>query len=112
MSTTLEKITEVQDQVIDIVNSVKEPVVNGVTRVVGLITDNVSNLPAVPFAEQIPTPGELVDNQFEFASRVLAVNKEIVDSVVEAASPVTDQLLEREVKPAAKAAKTTKAAAA
>lgn len=110
MSTTLEKITEVQDQVIDIVNSVKDPVVNGVTRVVELITDNVSSLPAVPFAEQIPTPGELVDNQFEFASRVLAVNKEIVDGVVDAAQPVTDKLLEREAKPAAKAAKTTKAA--
>ena len=75
MSVVLDKVTEIQDQVIDYLGSVKEPVVSGVEAVVGFVMDKLPEVPAVPFA----------------------------DKLVKAASPLTNKILDRKtVKAAAK----------
>ncbi len=112
MTTVLDKLTDVQTQVVDTIGLVKDPVVNGVTTVVDFITGRVSEIPVLPFGEKIPTPTELVNNQYKFAKSIIDTNKDIALAVAKAAAPVTDKVLDRKVaRPAAKtaASKTTAA---
>lgn len=95
MTTVLTRVSDVQDQVISAITSVKEPVTDAVSYVVGYVVDKAPQIPAVPFAEQIPSPKELIDNQAKFASKLVTTNKSVALSVAAAASPLTDQLLDR-----------------
>ena len=54
----------------------------------------------MPYADQIPTPKELIDNQYKFAKSLIDTNKDIALSVAKAAAPLTDAVLDR--KPVAK----------
>ena len=104
----IEKLTDVQSSVVDTISSVKAPVVKGVTVVVDFVIERFPEIPVVPFAEQIPTPAEVINNQFKFAKSVLDTNKEIAVAVAKAAAPITDKALDR--KTAKKAAAAAKAA--
>lgn len=96
MSTpVLDKLTDVQSQVIDAISTVKEPVSKGVSTVVDFVVERIPNLPVVPYADQIPTPKEIIDNQYKFAKSVIDTNKDIALSVAKAAAPLTDKVLDR-----------------
>ncbi|HPB44520.1 MAG: hypothetical protein M9952_02420 [Microthrixaceae bacterium] len=105
----LEKITTVQTQVVDTIALVKEPITTGVTTVVDFVIGKVPNIPAVPYADQIPTPKEVIDNQYKFAKSVIDVNKDIALSLAKAAAPITDKVLDRHT-PAARKGTTATAA--
>jgi len=103
MTLVLDKLTNVQDQVVDTISLVKDPVVKGITVVVGFVTDRVAEIPALPFADQIPTPAEFVNNQYKFAKSVIDTNKEIALAAAKAAAPITDKVLDRKTaRPAAR----------
>jgi hypothetical protein len=95
MTTVLDRVSEVQDQVLAAISSTKEPVSNAVATVVGYVVDRAPQVPALPFADQIPTPKEIIDNQAKFASKLVTTNKSVALSVAKAAQPLTDQLLDR-----------------
>jgi hypothetical protein len=93
--TVLDRVTEVQDQVLTAIANTKEPVTTAVATVVGYVVDRAPQVPALPFADQLPTPKELIDNQAKFASKLVTTNKSVALSVAKAAQPLTDQLLDR-----------------
>jgi chemotaxis signal transduction protein len=95
MTAVLDRVTEVQDQIIETIAKTKAPVTNAVSTVVGYVVDRVAEVPAVPFADQIPTPKELIDNQAKFASKLVTTNKAVALAAAKAAAPLTDQLLDR-----------------
>ena len=95
MTAVLDRVSNVQDQVIAAITSTKEPVTNAVATVVGYVVDTVPSVPAVPFAELLPTPKELIDNQAKFASKLVTTNKSVALGIATAAQPLTDQLLDR-----------------
>jgi hypothetical protein len=101
MTVVLDKITDVQSTVVDTISSVKEPVVKGVTTIVDFVIDRLPEIPAFPYAEQIPTPVELVNNQYKFAKSLVDTNKDIALAVAKAVAPLTDQVLDRKTRPAA-----------
>ena len=105
----LDKLTDVQTQVIDALATVKEPVAKGVTTVVDFVLERIPNIPAVPYAEQIPTPKEVIDNQYKFAKSIIDTNKDIALTVAKAAAPITDKVLDR--KPVARKAPAAKKSA-
>lgn len=109
MSAVLDKVTELQDQVIDALGSVKEPVVSGVETVVEFVLDKLPEVPTLPYADKLATPAEFVDAEFDFVGRLVDTNKELAVAVVKAASPLTNKLLDR--KSAPKAVKKTAAKA-
>ena len=78
---------------------------DAVSTVVDYVVDRVPEVPAVPFADQIPTPKELIDNQAKFASKLVTTNKSVALAVAKAASPLTDQLLDRRTPDPLQAAK-------
>ena len=91
----LDKLTDVQSTVVDAISNVKEPITNGVSTVVEFVLERFPQIPAVPYADQIPTPKELIDNQYKFAKSIIDTNKDIALSVAKAAAPLTDSLLDR-----------------
>ena len=95
MTAVLDRVSNVQDQVIAAITSTKEPVTNAVATVVAYVVDTVPSVPAVPFAELLPTPKELIDNQAKFASKLVTTNKSVALGIATAAQPLTDQLLDR-----------------
>jgi len=95
MSTAIiERVTEIQDQVIEAIDSVKDPVTNAINTVVDFVLDRV-DVPAVPYAEMIPTPKEVIDSQARFATKLVTTNKTVALSAAKAAAPLTDKLLDR-----------------
>ena len=97
MTIVLDKVTDVQDQIVGALALAKEPVTKGVTTVVDFVTQNISTVPALPFAEYLPTPQELVNNQYRFAKQVIDTQKDVALSVAKAVAPLTNQLLDRKV---------------
>jgi len=104
MTIVLDKLTDVQNNVVETLSAVKEPVVKGVTTVVDFIIDRLPEIPAIPYAEQIPTPVEVVNNQYKFAKSIIDTNKDLALAVAKAVAPLTDQALDRKAaaRPAAK----------
>ena len=99
MTTVLTRVSDVQDQVISAINSVNEPLTVAVALAVGYVVDKAPQIPSVPFAEKLPTPKELINNQAKFASKLVTTNKTVALSVAAAAQPLTDQLLDRKAGP-------------
>ena len=93
----LDKLTDVQSSVVGYISTVKEPITTGVSTVVEFVIDRFPSIPAVPYADQIPTPKELIDNQYKFAKSIIDTNKDIALSVAKAAAPLTDKVLDRKV---------------
>jgi hypothetical protein len=104
MTPVLNRVSDVQDQVISAINSVNEPLTVAVAVAVGYVVDKAPQIPAVPFADKIPTPKELINNQAKFASKLVTTNKTVALSVAAAAQPLTDQLLDRRTAASRKAA--------
>lgn len=104
MSTeVMDRVSEVQEQVIEFLESLKDPITEAVSTVTEFVTDRVEFQP-LPFAEQIPTPKEVIDNSSKFASKLVTTNKGVALSAARAAAPLTDPLLDRKAPPARKAA--------
>jgi hypothetical protein len=102
MSTEImDRVSEVQEQVIEFIESLKEPVTEVVSSVTEFVTDRVELRP-LPFAEQIPAPKDVIDNQSKFATRLVSANKGVALGAARAAAPLTDPLLDR--RPATRAA--------
>ncbi len=107
MSTEIiDRISELQQQLIELLESIQEPVTEAIGNVASFVSERVELRP-VPYAQQIPSPKEIIDNQSKFANKLVSTNKSVALGVARAAAPLTDPLLDR--KPAAK--KTAAAAA-
>ncbi len=104
MTDVLDRVTEIQDQIVEVIAGTKAPVANAVSTIVDFVIDNVPTVPALPFAEQIPTPKDVIDNQAKFASKLVTTNKTVALAAAKAAQPLTDQLLDRAPLKATKAA--------
>jgi hypothetical protein len=95
VSTILEPVTEIQDRIIDAISSLKQPVTKAVNTAVTFVTERRSEFPTLPFAAKLPTPGEVIDNQAKFATKVVSTSKTVANAAAKAAAPLTDQLLDR-----------------
>ena len=104
---TIERLSEVQDRVLEFVESVQEPIVKTVKNVVEFVDDRLPELPELPRAEEIPTSREFLTNQFAFADKMLKQNKKFSLAVSDATKPLEVQLHRTPKAPAPKAKKTT-----
>ena len=95
MDNLLDPVTDLQDKVIDGVKRTKQPVADAVAAVVALVVERVPEVPALPYAELIPSPLEVIDNQAKFATKVVNATKSVAVAAAKSAAPLTDQLLDR-----------------
>jgi|SRR5581483_1579790 len=104
MATITETITAAQDQVLDVLKKVQEPTVEAVRTVVEKIDEYLpADRPAVPFAENLPQPAELVELSFSFAQKLLDNQHEFAKSLVDAFAPLVPEAPKAKKAPVAKA---------
>ena len=106
-SPAVERLTEVQDKIVEAVASFQDPVVDTVRKGVDLVEERIPEFPTEKVTAQLPTAREIVDNQYEFATRLLKVSREFSLAVLGAMEPVTDKV----VKAAPKSKPSTRKAA-
>jgi len=109
MSVATEKLTEIQDQVLDFVARVQEPVVNGLRTAASKVEDRLPEVTVPWLGDKLPTASELVDLRFAFGQRLLDNQKQFAGAVMDATAPVRHKFV-AEAKPAPKATTKVKAA--
>jgi hypothetical protein len=88
MSVATEKINEIQDQVLDLVSRVQEPVVGAVRTASVKLEDRIPEVNVPWVGDTLPTATQLVDARFRFRQRMLDNQKEFVKAVMAATLPV------------------------
>jgi hypothetical protein len=88
MSVATEKINEIQDQVLDLVARVQEPVVSAVRTASVKVEDRVPEVRLPWVGDTLPTATQLVDAQFRFRQRMLENQKDFAKAVMAATLPV------------------------
>lgn len=112
MSTATDTLTKVEDQVLEYVSRVQEPVVDGLRKAAEAVEGYVPELSLPAVGDKVPTATELVENSFEFAQRVLDNQHRFAKAVLDATAPVRNKVETSAPakKPAAKTAAGPKAA--
>jgi hypothetical protein len=92
MSATVTELTQtVQEQTLAAIRQGQQAIVEGVRVWAAAAESTVPSVPAVPFAAELPTPHELLVSSFGFAQQLLDTQREFVEGLLAAASPVRDQ---------------------
>jgi hypothetical protein len=90
-TTKNEQMQSAQDQALKTIRETQQAVVEAVRTWADAVEKTVPAVPAVPFAEEIPSPQEIVQTSFEFAEQLLKAQREFAENVLAAASPVIDK---------------------
>ncbi|MGH2650867.1 MAG: hypothetical protein ACRDHK_06610 [Actinomycetota bacterium] len=88
MATATEMFSALEDQVLETVRQSQEAVVKAVKTWAEAGKSIVPDLPPLPFADQLPNTVDIVENAFNFADKLLAVQREFAAAILEAAKPV------------------------
>jgi hypothetical protein len=85
----MDTITKVEDQIVDTIKAAQEPTVDVVRRVAEFVDDLLpEDRPELPYAEQLPSPAEVVENAYAFAQTLLDLNHQFAKALLDAASPL------------------------
>jgi len=109
MPATLTDYTQqAQEQTLKVIRDSQEGMVEAVrawARAIEKAAPAVPEIPALPLADEFPSPKEIVETSFGFAEQLLQAQRQFVGSVLTAAAPVLDASTSTEQKkPAAKSA--------
>ena len=85
----LETAANVQDQVLDAINTSQNALLFAVKAVAENTAPLTDKLPAAPFANQLPDGVDVVNTAFGVAEKLLANQKEFTTKLIEAYSPAT-----------------------
>lgn len=90
MANANEMLDSIEDQVLEAVRQSQDTVVKAVKTWADAGKNLIPDLPALPFADQLPNPSELIDKTFDFADRMIAAQREFAAAVIDAAKPLWD----------------------
>ena len=88
MANATEMITSLEEQVFESVKQGQEAIVKAVRTWADASKNLIPDLPALPFADQVPATSELVENAFAFCDKILASQREFAAAILDAAKPV------------------------
>jgi hypothetical protein len=88
MATATDVFSSVEDQVLETVKQGQEAIVKAVRTWADTSKNLIPDLPALPFADQLPNTSELVENAFAFADKLIAAQREFAAAILDAAKPV------------------------
>jgi hypothetical protein len=74
------EITDVQDKVLDAVRTGQDVVVDAVKTV----ADKLPSWSDLPYTDQLPSPGEVVDRAFGYTEQVIDTQREFAKKLVDA----------------------------
>ena len=88
MATATEMFTGLEEQVLETVKQGQEAIVKAVRTWADASKNLIPDLPALPFADQLPNVSELVESGFAFADKLIASQREFAAAILDAAKPV------------------------
>jgi hypothetical protein len=90
MASTTSTQQELQDQFLATVRKGQEIALDAIRTMVDSIQIITPRIPSVdlPFADQLPTPQDVVASGYDFAQQLLASQRKFADEVVKAAAPL------------------------
>jgi hypothetical protein len=92
MSTTITEATKAsQEQILTTVRQSQQALVDAVAAWAKAVENIVPPVPPLPGADELPKPEAVVDNAFDFASKLLDAQHEFARSVLAAAAPVLEK---------------------
>jgi hypothetical protein len=86
-----EPIQAAQEQTLKAIRETQHGIVEAVRTWADAVEKTVPAVPAMPFAEEIPSPQEIIHTSFEFAEQLLKAQREFAENILAAASPVIDK---------------------
>lgn len=92
-SPVVERLTQIQDTIVEVASKIQDPVVDTVRKGVDLVEERIPDFPTEKVTAKLPTARELADNQYEFAGRLLKVGHDLALGVIGALEPVTDKVV-------------------
>jgi len=88
MSTVTELTETAQEQTLAAVRQSQQFVVEAARTWAEAVEKAIPTVPTVPFAEEFPTPKQLIESSFSFAEKLLKAQREFAEQVLEAVAPV------------------------
>jgi hypothetical protein len=79
-----------QEQTLRTILQTQQAVVEAVRTWANALEKAVPPTPTLPFAEQLPSPQEVVQTSFDFAEQLLKAQREFAENVLAAAAPVVE----------------------
>jgi hypothetical protein len=77
-----------QEQTLKTVLQGQQAIIEGVRAWANAVEKSIPETPAIPYADGLPTPQEIVQSGFEFAEQLLKTQRQFTEGVLDAASPV------------------------
>ena len=87
MSTVTELTETAQEQTLAAVRQSQQFVVEAARTWAEAVEKAIPAVPTVPFAEELPTPKQLIESSFSFAEKLLKAQREFAEQVLEAVAP-------------------------
>ena len=90
-STVTDFAQQAQEQTLQTIRQSQQAVVEAVHTWAEAVEKTVPGTPSLPFANELPTPQQLIHTSFEFAEQLLKVQREFAENLIAAAAPVIDK---------------------
>lgn len=87
-SPTTEVIEATQERMLEAVRQGQDAMVNAVSMWSQAVAKAMPELPKAPYADQLPTPAELVETSFSFAEKLLNAQHQFAKDVLAASAPL------------------------
>ena len=84
---------ELQGQILDSIRKSQDAVVDALRTWAEAVHSVTPSLPvsAVPFADKLPRPKDLVEDAFDFAAQLLAAQRKFAEDVLQVTTSVVDE---------------------
>ena len=82
---------QAQEQTLAAVRQSQQAIVEAVRVWAQAVEKAVPETPAVPFANELPTPQQIVHTSFDFAEQLLKMQREFTENLLAAAAPVVEK---------------------
>jgi hypothetical protein len=90
VSTTAEYAQAAQEQTLKSIRETQQAIVEAVRTWADAIEKTTPASSALPLAEELPSPQEIVQTSFGFAEQLLKAQREFAENVLAAAAPVIE----------------------
>lgn len=79
---------DVQDELLNVIRTSQETVVEAVKTWVETVKAVTPKVPAVPLADKLPRPQDVVANAYDFAEKLLSGQRQFAEELVKATAPL------------------------
>jgi hypothetical protein len=99
-------VEKAQDRALNVVKQAQDAALGAVSTVTGLVGPIVERIPALPIADRVPAPTQLIKNAYGFADKLLDTQKKYALELADTLSPLTEKVASKATRKAPAKTKT------